>query len=518
MLKIVLYPPPSFYADTSYAGGPAYVRSLGRASWARDVFVLPSPENHSAPDAYKRSSAQCGIPSFGPRDALRYLRQFWQNMVPVWFKLLAGYVRDTVLLARELKQYRRETPVIHVNGVGCEVVAIAARLAGFETVIGTVHNLPGECRNAGHWVRRGFEKLSFRCCHHLIFPSKYCLKKWKARVSVPKSHQAIYHGCPAALRACAHTREEAIGKIGLHDSIQPGCFVLGVAGRLHSCKGHKVLIDAFASIKKSEKLKSEKLKLETEDGETEDRELVGSRLRYSGGHAAGLYHEDTKTRSGGKEDGGMLGVKRRTSNVEHRTLNVEHPPSPCGLRRTSRTLNEEQAKGFKGNSTLDTRHETLNEERSNQRKPVLLIAGDGPLEDELRSMVSDLGLEQNVIFLGRCDDMGAFYRAIDVNILPSLSEGLGYSVVEAMSTGLPQIVSDAGGMAELVRDSGGGVVFLSGDSEALARAILRMGGSEYRRRCGVKAREYAEQYLTEERMHAETLLFYEDVLAKPDDG
>lgn len=67
---------------------------------------------------------------------------------------------------------------------------------------------------------------------------------------------------------------------------------------------------------------------------------------------------------------------------------------------------------------------------------ILLLAGQGPLMEEIKSKVESLGLEKFVIFLGQIDDADKLYQAIDIFVLPSLYEGLPVVGVEAQATGL----------------------------------------------------------------------------------
>lgn len=73
---------------------------------------------------------------------------------------------------------------------------------------------------------------------------------------------------------------------------------------------------------------------------------------------------------------------------------------------------------------------------------VLLLVGDGPLFDRIQKKVTDLGLEDSVIFLGQREDVNVLYQAMDVFVLPSLYEGLPLVGVEAQAAGLPCLFSD----------------------------------------------------------------------------
>lgn len=73
----------------------------------------------------------------------------------------------------------------------------------------------------------------------------------------------------------------------------------------------------------------------------------------------------------------------------------------------------------------------------------LLLIGDGEKLDEIKSLVRELMLENNVLFLGVRDDISSLLSAMDIFIFPSLFEGLSIALVEAQASGLPCIVSDS---------------------------------------------------------------------------
>lgn len=73
---------------------------------------------------------------------------------------------------------------------------------------------------------------------------------------------------------------------------------------------------------------------------------------------------------------------------------------------------------------------------------VLLLVGEGPLLDKIKNKVINLGIEDNVIFLGKRNDIDKILQAMDVFVLPSLYEGLPVIGIEAQTAGLPCFISD----------------------------------------------------------------------------
>ena len=101
--------------------------------------------------------------------------------------------------------------------------------------------------------------------------------------------------------------------------------------------------------------------------------------------------------------------------------------------------------GHIGRFVKQKNHEFLidifNEIHKQNKNAILLLAGDGPLKEEIQNKVKESGLEKNVQFLGQRNDANELYQAMDLFLFPSLYEGLGMVLIEAQCTGLPCVVS-----------------------------------------------------------------------------
>jgi glycosyltransferase involved in cell wall biosynthesis len=104
-------------------------------------------------------------------------------------------------------------------------------------------------------------------------------------------------------------------------------------------------------------------------------------------------------------------------------------------------------------------------------KAVLLLAGGGSEHDRLKGRAATLGLSSRVMLPGRVQPVHDVYAASDLFVMPSFHEGLCNACLEASFAALPQVVSDAGGNAEIVSNGVSGAVVGKGDAEALSRAI-----------------------------------------------
>jgi glycosyltransferase involved in cell wall biosynthesis len=103
---------------------------------------------------------------------------------------------------------------------------------------------------------------------------------------------------------------------------------------------------------------------------------------------------------------------------------------------------------------------------------IFIIVGRGKLLETLQQEVRELGIQNNIHFLGFREDIPALLQAIDVFVLPSLSEGLPLSVLEAMASKKPIIATKVGGLPEVVIDGQSGLLVLPKDPVELAEKIL----------------------------------------------
>ncbi|MCX5886865.1 MAG: glycosyltransferase, partial [Proteobacteria bacterium] len=104
---------------------------------------------------------------------------------------------------------------------------------------------------------------------------------------------------------------------------------------------------------------------------------------------------------------------------------------------------------------------------------MLLIVGEGSDRDHLRDLVKYLNIEERVIFVGKVspEEISRYHQLADVFILPSLSEGISNSLLEAMSCGLAVVATRIGGNEEVIEDNVDGLLFPPGDVLELSRKL-----------------------------------------------
>lgn len=127
----------------------------------------------------------------------------------------------------------------------------------------------------------------------------------------------------------------------------------------------------------------------------------------------------------------------------------------------------------------------------------VLIVGEGELQERLQQLAGELGLLSHVVFAGFRRDVPEVLAASDVFVLPSFSEGLPLSVLEAMAAGKPVVVSRVGGVPEIVHDGETGLMIRPGDVPGLTAALLSLIEDPARRTAlGARGRQHVQEHFS----------------------
>ncbi|MBN1461154.1 MAG: GT4 family glycosyltransferase PelF [Armatimonadetes bacterium] len=145
----------------------------------------------------------------------------------------------------------------------------------------------------------------------------------------------------------------------------------------------------------------------------------------------------------------------------------------------------------------------------------LLICGEGEERAALEAQCAALGLTDTVEFAGFVSDSRAALARADIFVMPSLFEGLGVAVLEAMAMARPVVATDAGGLPESVIDGETGRVVPRGNAGALAEAMLSMlDDTTAAQSMGATGRARAKELYDRPRIVDRILDLYEDVLMR----
>lgn len=142
----------------------------------------------------------------------------------------------------------------------------------------------------------------------------------------------------------------------------------------------------------------------------------------------------------------------------------------------------------------------------------LIIVGEGKIKQELKNLTKELGIANRVFFLGTIANTDEVFSLIDIFVLPSLQEGLGLSLLEAMAMAKPVIGSEVGGVLDVIQKGENGLLVSPGDARELSKAIIELlDNKEKAREMGRKARETVREKFSLERMVEDTEKVYEGI-------
>jgi glycosyltransferase involved in cell wall biosynthesis len=119
-----------------------------------------------------------------------------------------------------------------------------------------------------------------------------------------------------------------------------------------------------------------------------------------------------------------------------------------------------------------------------------IILGSGPLLRDLQALTASLGLSDSVHFLGMRSDVPAWLATMDVFVLPSLNEGMGRALIEAMAAARPVVASRVGGVPGIVQDRHNGRLVPPGQADSLAAVLADLlDRPSFARELGAAARK-----------------------------
>ena len=143
----------------------------------------------------------------------------------------------------------------------------------------------------------------------------------------------------------------------------------------------------------------------------------------------------------------------------------------------------------------------------------LILAGDGKCRPALEKLSRELGIAERVIFAGAVENIAQIYRAIDIFLFPAIGEGLGSSLLEAMSFGLPAVAAESGGVPEIIDDGCDGLLAPASSPKVLAETVLRvLKNPALAAQLGTAARKKIAPQFTADRMVESTLAAYKKAL------
>ena len=142
----------------------------------------------------------------------------------------------------------------------------------------------------------------------------------------------------------------------------------------------------------------------------------------------------------------------------------------------------------------------------------LLVVGDGEERASIESLMTELGLTEQVQLLGTRRDVADLLAAADVFLLSSVSEGIPLTLIEAMACGLPCVSTNVGGTGEVIEDGRTGLLARPADPAHLAASLkVLLDDADLRRTMGAAGRARSRQHFSDVQMHAAYQGIYGDL-------
>lgn len=142
-----------------------------------------------------------------------------------------------------------------------------------------------------------------------------------------------------------------------------------------------------------------------------------------------------------------------------------------------------------------------------------LLAGEGPEERRLRRLASRLGLDRRLTFYTHPIDSAAVLAEADLVVHPSLQEGSGIGVLQALAAGVPVVAAGVGGVYDVLKDGETGYIVPAGNARAIAeKAGLLLKDGALRAKMGDAGRALVERDFTINRMAADTVDVYAEAI------
>ena len=142
-----------------------------------------------------------------------------------------------------------------------------------------------------------------------------------------------------------------------------------------------------------------------------------------------------------------------------------------------------------------------------------LLAGEGELEESLKTLAGELGIQESTFFLGRCEKIAELLSISEVCVLSSKAEGFSNSILEYMAAARPVVATEVGGAAEAIIEGVTGYLVQSGDDKTMAEKIISLlRDPERARAMGRQGRQVVEKRFSCAAQLANTEKLYEKLL------
>ncbi len=144
-----------------------------------------------------------------------------------------------------------------------------------------------------------------------------------------------------------------------------------------------------------------------------------------------------------------------------------------------------------------------------------LALGDGILLNEMKELAKHLDIEEHFIFAGFHSNVGEFLNSFDIYASSSVREGLGTSILDAQTCGLPVVAAKTGGIPEIIKHESNGFLFQPRNFNEMANYLdLLISNKALRARCGAKGKEDVKEFSIENTIRKNIALYNELIYEK----
>jgi glycosyltransferase involved in cell wall biosynthesis len=148
-----------------------------------------------------------------------------------------------------------------------------------------------------------------------------------------------------------------------------------------------------------------------------------------------------------------------------------------------------------------------------------LVVGSGRKERELKDWVKMENLTTQIIFLGTILDVESLFKILDISVLPSIIEGVAFSILEAQANGVPVVATSVGGITEIVKDKETGILVEPSNVDDLYRGIkLLLEDVSLREEIVNNAKREIKERFSLERMISKVMQVYGEAIRQRSAG
>lgn len=210
-----------------------------------------------------------------------------------------------------------------------------------------------------------------------------------------------------------------------------------------------------------------------------------------------------------------LGVKKEIQVIPNFVDHNKYQPAPCELirAREGRAITLIHVSNFRAVKRIEDIVYSMCVITKEEPKAKLILVGDGPEKHRIERLAKKLELTDNVLMVGYRDDVAGLMNCADALVMASETESAPLTILEGMSSGLPVIATNVGGIPEQVQDGYNGFLVPFAHPDEIAKAALKLNSDpELQSKMCLNARKTVMEKYTVEKVLSQYIKVYQSVL------